>query len=156
MIASFFLLRLGHFLWNWYWNGCQRFHVNIGSGNVFVPLGNKPLYLSQCWHKFISTHRVIRLQRVNITSTVHRTAAEWPIDGVFLLLLLWITLDDNTYRIVCIWRLYGHGNGQHWVNGQITGVHIYPWPVCGSQTVHTRYTIVSLIRLDIWSPRWAI
>ena len=48
--------------------------------------------------------------------------------------------------------LYGHGNGQYWVNGQITGVHTYPWPTCGSQTVHTRYTIVSLIRLDIWSP----
>ena len=44
-----------------------------------------------------------------------------------------------------------HGNGQHWVNGQITSVHIYPWPTCGLQTVHTNCTIVWLSSLDIWS-----
>ena len=49
------------------------------------------------------------------------------------------------------WYIYGHGNGQHWVNGQTTGVHIYPWPKCGSQKVHTSHAIVKLIRLDIWS-----
>ena len=46
---------------------------------------------------------------------------------------------------------YGHGNGQHWVDDRITGVHTYPWPTCGSQTVHTRYTIVRLIRFEILS-----
>ena len=48
-------------------------------------------------------------------------------------------------------QYYCHGNGQHWVNGQITSVHIYPWPTCGLQTVHTNCTIVWLISLDIWS-----
>ena len=70
--------------------------------------------------------------RVTLTVLFHR------IGWVNRLLELW----------VCI---YGHGNGQHWASGQITGVHVYPWPTCGSQTIHTSYTIVWLIRLDIWS-----
>ena len=48
-------------------------------------------------------------------------------------------------------KYYGHGNGQDWVDGRITGVHTYPWPTCGPQTVHTRYTIVRLIRIEIVS-----
>ena len=47
-------------------------------------------------------------------------------------------------------------NGKHWVNCQITGVHLYSWPInatcvnmCGSKTVHTNYTIVWFMGLDI-------
>ena len=56
---------------------------------------------------------------------------------------------NNNYPVP--YSYYGHGNGQDWVDGRITGVHTYPWPTCGPQTVHTRYTIVRLIRIEIVS-----
>ena len=80
-------------------------------------------YLNQCSAPSVSLHNVTRSQQFNIITRIN---------------------FEPTW-------LYGHGNGQDWVDGRITGVHTYPWPTCGPQTVHTRYTIVRLIRIEILS-----
>ena len=103
------------------------------------------------WHKFDLTSVGIRHKQIDLRLAPLGKHRSQMFYGHRLLCgqsladsawMLWIPSRWTGASVIALWSHHcGHGNGQHRVNGQITGVHIYPWPMSGSQTVNTNYTI---------------